>query len=539
MKLTQISFQNLPINKLFQDYISDYQKLSSFYEVNPLSDQELGSALQSFNFQNDRNKTVELLKEYNQQFGAGKKTLKSVEKLADKNAIAVVTGQQLALFGGPLFTVYKILTAIHFAQKWEEEYNIACVPVFWMADEDHDYEEIAELGFPQNDNHTNILLAKHSNTQPRVAEIELAENFKAFKKQVVESQFDTDFTDSLWRQLDKCYSAGTTVGKAFGKLVLSLFEDQGIVLAGSNHPAIKKHLSSTIIHSVEQVETLYKSLENQTKRLITNGYHGQVHLQPSNLFWIDDEKNRIKLSYEAGTWTVDDTEKKWTTDELTREISNHPERFSPNVFLRPILQNELLPDFAYIAGPGEISYYAQMKQFYKDFDQKMPVIMPRFSATVMESGIDRIFEKLPFDVPDYNDRVEDLESAFIEKSDSPDIESIFTKWRKDIENVSEDRVGEVKEIDPTLEGSSAKALAVFFAELDKLKGKVYRSVKDQEKTQLNRIKKIKTSLFPDGNLQEREVAFIYFMNKYGLDIWERLLERLNNEKPDSHQIIRL
>ncbi|WP_234572170.1 bacillithiol biosynthesis cysteine-adding enzyme BshC [Rhodohalobacter sp. 614A] len=539
MNLSQISFLDLPFNKLFQDYISNFQKLNSFYEVNPNSDEEIESALQAFNFQGDRNKTVELLKKFNKQFGAGKKTITSIEKLAEENAIAVVTGQQLTMLGGPLFTVYKILTAIHFAQKWQEQYNIPAVPVFWLADEDHDYDEIAGLGFPWKDDYKSVQLDKGSEVGQRVSEIELDTNFATFKKQVIESQYDTDFTDPLWRILDKCYSEGETIGMAFGKLILSLFEEYGVVLAGTAHTEIKEHLVSTMIQSVEKVEEQFQALKNQTDKLVSNGYHGQVHLQPSNLFWIDDDKKRIKLSYENNTWTVDDGDKSWTSAELIEEISEQPERFSPNVFLRPVLQNELLPDFAYIAGPGEISYYAQTKEFYSGFNQKMPVIMPRFSATLVESGIDRIFEKLPFEFADYNDRIEDLESKFIEKSDSPDIESIFDEWKKSIENVSEERVGEIKEVDPTLEGSSEKAIAAFFTELDKLKGKVYRSVKDQEKTQLNRIRKIKANLFPNANLQEREIASIYFLNKYGLDIWDELLEIFKNERPDSHKIIRL
>lgn len=539
MNLSHIPFQNLPFNTLFQDYILNFKNLRSFFEVNPHSDEEIKSALQSFTFQNDRNKTVELLKQYNSQFDAGEKTLRSIEKLGDDNAIAVVTGQQLGLFGGPLFTIYKILTAVHFCRKWEQEYGIPCVPVFWMADEDHDYEEVAHLGIPQNDHCLDIYLEKKSDKVPRVSEIELSPHFNVFKKQVIENQFDTDFTDPLWRQLNQYYKEGTTIGEAFGKWILSLFEEYGIILGGTAHPAIKKHLAHTIIQSVKNVEQQFELLRDQTDKLISKGYHGQVHLQPSNIFWIDDRKNRVKLSYNRNSWTADESEKYWSSDELIDEISTYPERFSPNVFLRPILQNELLPDFTYIAGPGETSYYAQMKQFYSDFGQKMPVIMPRFSATLMESGIDRIFEKLPFDFTEYDNRIEDLESGYIEESDSPDIENIFDSWKNRVEEASKDRVEAVKKIDPTLEGSAEKAVVTFFSELDKLKGKVYRSVKDQEKTQLKRISKIKSNLFPNGNLQEREVAFIYFMNKYGLDIWDELLTVFENEQPNSHKLIRL
>ncbi len=539
MHISDIPFLNLPFNKLFQDYITNPQKLAPFFQTHPFSDDDLSAALDSYQFANNRGKTVSLLKDFNKKFGAGKQTLQSVERLADENSVAIVTGQQLSLIGGPLFTVLKILSAIHIAQEWEKKFNITCVPVFWLADEDHDYDEISTLGFPLKDDHKNITLSKESEIEQRVGDIKLDSRFDSFKQEVVESQFDTDFTDQLWRKIDDCYQPGKTVGEAFGRLILELFADHGLILAGSADEAIKKHLSSVLTKSVEGVNTQFESLEKKTRELISSGYHGQVHLQHSNLFWIDEKENRTKLSFDEGKWSADGNGKTWTSDELIKDIEDQPERFSPNVFLRPILQNALLPGAAYIGGPGEISYYAQMKDFYRDFDLSMPVIVPRFSATLMESGIDRVFEKLPFEFSDYNNRIEDLESQFIEQSDSPDIESIFDRWKNNIDEVSNEPIEEVKEVDPTLEGTSEKAKATFFTDLDKLKGKVYRSVKDQEKTQLKRIRKIKTHLFPNGNLQEREVAFIYFMNKYGLDVWDDLLNALKDETPDSHKVIRL
>ncbi|MDR9364176.1 MAG: bacillithiol biosynthesis cysteine-adding enzyme BshC [Balneolaceae bacterium] len=539
MDISELPFLNLPFNKLFQDYIKNPQKLSPFFQTNPLSEEDINKAFDSFRFKANRQKTVSLLKNFNNKFGAGKKTLQSIEKLADEKAVAVVTGQQLTLFGGPLFTIYKIISAIHYAKKWEEEYNHPCIPVFWLADEDHDYEEISTLGFPQNDDHKKISLPKKSEIDKRVAEIELNSNFRAFKQEVIESQFDTDFTDRLWRKLDNYYKTGNTIGKAFGSLVLELFEDYGLILAGSADDEVKKHLSSILTKSVGNVSKQFESLQTKTDELISVGYHGQVHLQPSNIFWIDDRGNRTKLSYEDDLWITDGDGRSWSSSELIDEIKDQPERFSPNVFLRPVMQNALLPVIAYIAGPGEISYHAQMKDFFEDFEQTMPVIMPRFSMTLIESGIDRIFEKLPFDFSAYNDRIEDLESHFIEQSDSPDIEAIFEPWKAAIDEISEEPTEQIKEIDPTLEGTSEKAKATFFSELDKLKGKVYRSVKDQEKTQLNRIRKIKANLFPNNNLQEREVAFIYFMNKYGLSIWDDLLVKLKDQQPDTHKVIRL
>jgi bacillithiol synthase len=539
VNISSASFLDLPFTKLFRDYITDFNKLDSFFETNPFSDSDIQSRIDGFTCVGDRKKIVDYLKEYNSHFDADGQIFQTIEKFNDEEAFAVVTGQQLILYGGPLFTIYKILTAISYAKRWEKKFNRPFVPVFWMADEDHDYEEIATLGIPVNDEIKNFFLEPESGKVPRVAEIKFGKNLEPFRKALEEAQFDTDFSEQLWNKLDSFYQEGNAVGQAFGKLILHLFGKHGVVLAGTNSSFAKEMIVQPMQKSVEQTEENYDALTSTSDKLLKAGYHNQVHLQHSNLFWIDDEKNRIKISTENGKWSADGDGKNWNQKELIDDIEKNSDRFSPNVFLRPVVQNYLLPAIAYVAGPGETAYYAQMKTFYRQFGLKMPLILPRFGATILESGIDRVFRKLPFSVAEYNQRIEDLESAYIGQSDSPDIEAIFQKWKNSVNTHSEQRIQEIEEIDPTLKGSSERAKTIFFTELDKLKGKAYRSVKEQEKTQLNRIRKIQNNLFPNGNLQEREVAFIYFMNKYGPDIWDRFLEIFDNEVPDSHKIIRL
>jgi bacillithiol biosynthesis cysteine-adding enzyme BshC len=290
---------------------------------------------------------------------------------------------------------------------------------------------------------------------------------------------------------------------------------------------------------VELRETLYHQLVLQSEVLEQSGYHKQVLVQESNLFWIDEDRNRIKIQFENGLWQTDGNGHSWSDEELIGAIHASPERFSPNVFLRPIIQDSFLPTFAYAGGPGEIAYHAQMKPMYHMFGLQMPVVIPRFSATMVESGIERIMEKLPFKFFDYKQRIEELEAEYIKRNDPANLEAAFSEWIAAVGTITEQMRKTISEIDTTLEGSAGKAGAAMEAELDKLKGKTYRSLKQQEKTQLIRIDKIKHQLFPDGNLQERELAFIYFMNKYGMDIWDSLYSTLDGHQPDSHKLIYL
>ena len=182
-----------------------------------------------------------------------------------------------------------------------------------------------------------------------------------------------------------------------------------------------------------------------------------------------------------------------------------------------------------------------MKELYPHFDLEMPVIFPRFSATLIESGIDRILDKIPFEFHRYGERIEDLEKEYAKRSESTDVEALFNEWKTGIESISEKPTEVIKEIDGSLGGLVGKTVSGFETELDKLKGRVYRSIKQQEQTQLQRIRKIKAQLYPDNGLQERMVSFMYFMNKYGIDIWDELIAELEKEplQLDKHHLIRL
>ncbi|TVR18071.1 MAG: bacillithiol biosynthesis cysteine-adding enzyme BshC [Balneolaceae bacterium] len=539
MKSNSIPFQKLPFTSLYKSYISDFEKVESFFEFNPFDEKEIKNRLEDYRFNGNRDECVHFLQHFNAQFTDLPEVEKSIQKLSTDDAVAVVTGQQLTLFGGPLFTVFKILTAIKTAAHIEQTYGKPAVPVFWLADEDHDYEEIATAGVFDRDELIQISLKSTLDEFPRVGEIVFDDQISALKEELKSVLYETDFSDDLWTLLDDCYHSGSTIRDSFGKLILRLFSKHGVILGGSNSKQAKELTRDALKKSVSHSDQLYDSLNKVSSKLFEAGFHTQVHVQESNLFWIDDDGVRRKIHAEGDNWFSEGSVKSLHTGALLNLIENSPEKFSPNVFLRPILQNFLLPGAVYVAGPGEVAYYAQMKDFYREFGLSMPIIMPRFSATMVESAIDRVLPKLPFSLEEYSKRIEDLESEYINSSDAADPEPIFKTWKKEFEQISRPRIDEISAIDQSLKGTSEKVRANLLTELDKLKGKVYRSLKEQDKVQLERIRKVKSQLFPGGNLQEREILFIYFMNKYGLDIWDNLLGSMSMDQHKNHNLIHL
>ncbi|WP_069131403.1 bacillithiol biosynthesis cysteine-adding enzyme BshC [Rhodohalobacter halophilus] len=538
MQIKPYAVSKLPFSDLFKNYCQQQNKILKFFESPPFDDKALQERANDFQFLGNREVATEFLTDFNKKFGASAKSLHNINRLKESNSLVVVTGQQLTLYGGPLYTIYKTLSAIITAEKYEKLLNRPVIPVFWLADEDHDAEEISEIGLLNQDDLSSCKV-NFEMSEIRSGELPLGDVIDSFRQCVNDRLFETDFSDDLWKLLDECYNSSRTVSESFGMLMMKLFGKHGLVLAGSNSDLVKNQVADVLVQSVKNQKEIYQSLSETTDQLENEGYHGQVHLTESNLFYITDNNHRAKLKVTDGTWSVEETGEQWTSDELIEKIKSHPNRFSPNVFLRPVLQDRLLPVISYVAGPGEVAYYAQMKGVYELFKQKMPQILPRFSATIVESAVDRIFDKLPFTLEEYHQRIEDLESQFIEKSDKPDIEAIFGEWKQKVNELTDQKKEVIGEIDPTLKNSAGKASAIYFTELDKLKGKIYRSLKQQEKTQIDRISKIKSNLYPGGNLQEREIAFIYFLNKYGLDLFDKLLNELKNEDSDTHKLIYL
>lgn len=539
MKIRSSSFQNYPFTELFRDYIDWNESIQPFFEFNPFNLSDYAKRSQALLFNEDKADIVSSLTDYNLKFGANDQTLKNIKLLENDDVFTVVTGQQVTLYGGPLLTVYKIITAIVTAEKLTNELGKKVIPVYWIADEDHDFDEVSSISILDGDVHTEYTL-NHSNTiDNRVVEKVLGEHLKDFKRDVREALPETDFSDDLWTLLDQCYNSGETFGSSFGRLILQLFGKHGLILAGSNHDGIKKLLIKPLIRSVQDATEHQQILKDTSEALTENSYHTQVTVQSSNLFHIGEDGSRVKLQNSGERWFKDGSQSSWSSEDLIREIESEPERFSPNVFLRPIIQNHILPVISYVAGPGEIAYYAQMRGFHQHFDKKMPVITPRYSATLIESSINRIIGKLPFEVHDYFDRIEDLEKNYLKQSDSPDLESIFKSWKSSVTDQSNIPITEVSKIDPTLRKSADKTVTQFFTELDKLKGKLYRSIKESEKVQIQRIQRVQNNLYPNRNLQEREVAFITYLNKYGLDLWDKLIDDLQSEEMKTHKLIYL
>ena len=528
MEFEKVDFHQLPFSELFRDYINGKEDTQPFFAYRHVY-HDLKKAVSSYRYTGDRKRIAAIAEEFNRDFPLEKTAKENLRALEDDNTVTITTGQQVSVYGGPLYTVFKTITVILLAKRLSHDTGKRVVPVFWLADEDHDYEEISTIALPVNQEMVHVALPCDSCARHAAGSIPVEENgFTDFRDEVFEHLASTDFHQDLRKLMDECYVPGRTLRRSFGVLLTRLFSRYGLILTGSNFPEAKAVTRDTIKTAITRADDI-ESVLNQQSNTISAKYHQQAHISDSLLFWHDDRHGRVRLVHQNGTWSREPNVQ-LTSDELLRELDDHPERFSPNVFLRPLLQDKLLPNAAYVGGPAEIAYYGQMKPLYDLFNLDMPFIAGRFSGTLVEPSVMRLLKDLPYSFSDFSQRYEDLEQNFLRKQSNPNLDADFDRWKKQIEELTDKMTAEIGIEDPGLKKHSHSITREHIKAIDKLRKKVVNSIRQKEEIQINRLKKVKFALFPNDRLQEREISFLYYMNKFGLDIWDRMLESLEDEE---------
>lgn len=519
MRVESTCFGELPFSALFRAYVAGDPSLAPYYYRYPADEASLKAAV-GHDWPGDRTALTDLLTRFNAPFSPHEVALANIRRLADPRARAVVTGQQVTIAGGPAFTAWKALSAIATSRSLEAATGVPVVPVFWLADEDSDLAEITSLGFPIRDGWHNEPLKLDSVAARAAAFVPIGFDrsrfFDALAAQFPESEFKAD----VLAMLRAAYpDDATTLVDGFARLLTNLFSKHGLVLAGSNHPDIKSILAEPMALAAERhvdIESVLRTRSDQIASL----FHAQAHVGSTLLFEHHPEHGRVRI--DAGG------------SDLAADIRREPARYSPNVFLRPILQDTLLPTVAYVAGPAEAAYYAQMGDLYPIFGRRMPVILPRWSVTVVEPAIARHLEDMPMPWTSFRGRVEDVERDLLAHMALPDVDRCMDTWRQDLAEIATKHVDFTRSVDPTLAASAESIVKEQQNALEKLRQKLLKSLKTREETRLRRAHQIRQGLFPNGALQEREWALAYPMVRHGADFYDRALEALTGCPTDRH-----
>ena len=486
----------------------------------------------------DRSTLADVLAEQNKRWGATEATLANIEALRDENTVAVVSGQQVGLFGGPLYTLYKTLTAIVWAKQLEADTGRTVVPVFWVEGEDHDFDEVAHTTVLQRNAPVSLAYAPDDVPTGPVGPHTLGAAVEDPLQALDEALPPSDFKPSVFGAIAEAYSSETTLEDAFARLITTYFGDTGLVLINPDDHRLKALVRPLIQHDMTTGHQAAQAVEEAGSALESDGYHAQVHARPTNFFWMEPDGRYAIDANEDGTYTLRHDGRTWTHDEISARIEAHPERFSPNVVTRPLVQDQLLPTAAYVAGPGEISYFAQYQGVYAWADMPMPMIVPRASMTLVEGKVRKVLTKYDLSIADLQQDVEQLFQQEVRRSMDVDIDAAFKETSTRIHKAINDLKPKATEVDDTLGRSVEATRAAFVNELNDLEHRVLRAEKRQHDELRAQLEKAYANLFPQRGLQERTVNAAYFLNKYSLDLIDTIQAQID-PFDSSHCIIDL
>lgn len=539
-----LNFSDIPGHQnLFLDYLHEFENVERFYERNFRAQETYKDFFQLISNKETphKDRLVEIIKQQYSDQKPSKQTQSNIEALALKKTVAVLTGQQLGLFGGPLYTIYKTITAIKLCNYLKEKYDeFQFVPVFWLEGDDHDYDEVRVANILNNENQ--ILQLEYSDgleeetNRGSVAELKFNENLENTFAQLTNGLRDTEFKNSIIDFYRSFYSVNKSFLESFRELMIKLFDEFGLVVFNPVFPAVKQLLKPIFTKEI----TNYM---NQTGFLVERSaeleelYHAQVKVKPINLFYLENNE-RLLIEPVEKEYRLKGKRKKFTQEEILEQVENFPEKFSPNVLLRPICQDFLFPTGFYIGGPSEVSYFAQISPLYKIYDIKQPYIYPRSSATIVEKGAKSVLDKYSLGYVDIFTTEEEMISKIVSANSNANLEGLFQNAIEEITNTFEKLNSNLSDVDKTLPDLANKTLQRIDEAVNILKNKVLDAEKRKYETTIRQLTKVRNLLYPNTNLQERELNFIYFANKYGLDIIKWIYNELSINKFE-HQILEL
>jgi len=539
MDSLSVPYTQVPkLSSLFLDYLYHFERVAPFFAGPPSGFQSYKDRAGEISLAGEKRMVLaEILRRQNELFGAGDATLANIARLAKPETFAVVTGQQVGLLSGPAFTLYKALTAVHLAQ-WLSEQGLPSVPVFWLATEDHDLEEVARIA--TYDEEYNLVELRDSGKRPSarcpVGHVELTEEIIQALEQLETHLPPGEPRDRLLQDLRACYQPGRSWGQAFGCFMARLFGRWGVVLLDPLDEAIHQ-LSATVYETaLHKATELRARLGERSEALVRAGYHAQVHVaEDSTLVFASHNGDRVAVSERVGAFVLDGTQKA-SLAELQSRARKQPLDLSPNVLLRPIVQDTLLPTVAYVAGPSELAYLGQAHALYPAFGRPMPAVFPRAGFTLLDRRIPRVLEKYNLTVQDVWQGEEHLTRQIAAAGFSEGWSERFDASERELAKILQRLRADINALDPTLVDSLKNAEEKIKYQMERLRGKVSRSALQRSELLTRHAESLLRFLTPRKNLQEREVTGVYFLGRAGYELLDRLLRQIQDTASD-HQIL--
>ena len=517
------------IRRLAADYAYDFRAVEPFFSGNPADRAAWADAITRTQAHDRRRDAIaDVIGRQQSRRSAPPNAIAAGRLLADRRTVAIVTGQQAGLFGGPLFTLLKAMTAIKLAEQVTRDHNVPAVAVFWIDAEDHDWEEVRSCTvFDDTLTPRTVSLPARPGADPApVATIRLDSD--AINKALNELEQllpPSEFRDNVMAGLRRAYEPGIGMADAFGRWVEHVLGDRGLVVYDSSDAASKPLVSQVFARELSMPGQTVKLAALAGSDLTARGYHAQVHAQDDSLALFHLEGGRRSIRQQDGSFIVGDD--RYPAATFVQQATERPSGFSPNVLLRPVVQDTIFPTICYVAGPNELAYLGQLRGVYHHFGVPMPLMYPRATATLVDSASARFLHKYKMPLEALQPQDEAALNDLLKTQIPAAVEESFTEASRTIEAQMERVVQAMPALDPTLERAARSALSRMQHDLQTLHNKMISAAKRRDETLRRQFIHARALAFPSGHAQERTIGFVSFLNHYG----PALISRLDEELP--------
>jgi bacillithiol biosynthesis cysteine-adding enzyme BshC len=540
-----IPFEQIPHqSRLFLDYLKDPVALRKFYPSAVRFHHELAQRVPEVlsAYHVDRQKVCDALAAMNERWGAGEATLDNIRLLRDSDCIAVVSGQQAGLFTGPLYTVYKAIAAVKLAGCLRQR-DTKAAPVFWIAAEDHDFAEVAKAELIGRDcqlKSVEVATDLHREGQP-VGHVVLDHSINMVVDQLFELLPNSEFAADMKALVKDAWRPGRGFVDSFATMMTALLGRHGLIFLDPLDPELKQIAAPLYSEAARRAPEIATAIEQRSAELERDGYHAQV-LATSNSFplFLHDEQGvrRAMVRAENGKYRAKDIGKEYTAEELAAMAHDTPERFSPNVTLRAVVQDYLLPTLAYYGGAAEIAYFAQTAEVYRVLERPATPILPRSSLTMIERHTGRMLEKYDLSLRDFYEGLEPVMKRVVEEHLSADTARLFAKAEENVNHELDRLRQELESVDPTLASALDTGRKKINYQLDGLRTRFVRAQMNRDEAAHRQLQRAFDQLYPNKDLQERHINITSLLARHGTYVIEWIYNAINLGSND-HQIVYL
>ena len=543
MKAQCLPFTQIPhTTRLFTDFLAYSASVQPFYPHSPHFSEWSKAQASALQYDPSRRERVStILERQNKSWDASPQTLANLSRLR-AGAAAIVTGQQVGLFGGPMFAIYKALTAVKLADEATAA-GIDAVPIFWLATSDHDLAEVNHVSIPGPDGLLRTLTtSSHGVPGAPVSNVRLGEEILPVVEEAASLLGDSEASQFLRAS----YRPGETLGTAFARFYAQLFGQWGVILLDASDAELHRVAAPMYRAAIERVEDLDAALLARGDALERAGYYQQVKVTPSSvlLFALRDGArtaiHRREGSNKAAEFVIgsEPGAEKISSAELLDRIAAAPENFSPNVLLRPVVQDYLLPTLAYTGGAAEAAYFAQVGAVYEKILGRVTPIVPRFSATVVEPKVQRWLGQYGIAVRDAFDGPEALRQTLAARTLPAGLQAAFERANQSVEESFSGLQEALAKLDPTLVEASQTGASKVRYQLDRLRERAMAAELRRSEVVSRHAVALSQALYPENALQERGVAGVYFVARHGTELLRGIYDTMRTDCHD-HQILEL